>query len=156
MNGKMKAVIYLAVAIVATTVGLRVADASGPISVYALVSKVDLEPNAEKPDRIRIIGVFVAATDDRGTDYSAPQAGYLYFALPADNWDLALREWSDLKSVAGTRQVVGLGSIWSRKVRVRAAGDKAADPDAYPMGNGIVKVNADHPRAQALLDFKER
>ena len=71
-----------AAAVLALTVCLRVAKASGPIAVYALVDKVAFEPNADKPQRIRLSGVFITAEDNTGT-YSAPRRGYLYFTLPA-------------------------------------------------------------------------
>lgn len=151
----MKSVVCSATAVLAITVCLGVLNASGPISVYALVDKVTFEPSPDKPERIRISGVFITA-EERSDVYSAPQRGYLYFALPGQNAELALREWGDLKSVAGTRKVVGLGSSWSAKVRVRKPDEEAKSPDDYPMGNGLVKVNADQPRAKALLDYKER
>src|SRR2546429_4871384 len=134
---------------------LGVANASGPIAVYALVDKVAFEPSADKPERIRVSGVFFTA-GERSDVYSAPQRGYLYFALPKANDELALKEWADLKSIAGSRQVVGLGSSWFAKVRVRKSDEEAKSPDDYPMGNGLVKVNPDQPRAKALLDYKER
>ena len=134
---------------------LGVANASGPIAVYALVDKALFEPNADKPERVRISGVFITA-EERSDVYSAPQRGYLYFALPKQNRELALREWADLKSVAGTRQVVGLGSSWSTKVRVMKPDEEAHVADDYPLGNGLVKINPDQPRAKALLDYKDR
>ena len=134
---------------------LGIANASGPIAVYALVDKVTFEPNADKPERVRISGVFITA-EERSDVYSAPQRGYLYFALPKQNRELALREWADLKSVAGTRQVVGLGSSWAAKVRVRKPDEEAKSADDYPLGNGLVKVNPDQPRAKALLEYKDR
>jgi hypothetical protein len=137
------------------TAGLGVVHASGPIAVYALVDKVAFEPNADKPERIRISGVFMTA-GERSDVYSAPQRGYLYFALPGQNDELARREWADLKSVAGTRQVVGLGSSWAAKVRVRKPDEEAKAPDDHPLGNGLVKINPDQPRAKALLDYKDR
>jgi hypothetical protein len=147
-------------AVLALTFGLAVANASGPIGVYALIDKVSFEPSADKPERIRIEGVFIAAqaTTDNSAVYDAPQRGYLYFALPAGaNAQLARREWTDLKAVAGTGQVVGLGSIWaSTAIAVRKPGEEAKSPGEYPMGNGVVKVNSDQPRAKALLDFKGR
>src|SRR5215468_5077665 len=88
------------------------AQASGPIAVYALVDNVTFEPNADKPERVRMDGVFITAAE-RTDRYSEPQSGYLYFTLPAQNRDVVLREWSDLKEVAGKRQVVGFGSSWS-------------------------------------------
>lgn len=76
--------------------------------------------------------------------------------MPDGASELALREWADLKSVAGTRQVVGLGSSWHNKVRLRKPNEEAKPPDDYPMGNGLVKINPEQPRAKALLDYKDR
>jgi hypothetical protein len=137
---------------------LGIGYASGPIGVYALVEKVAFEPSADKPDHIRITGVFITAEEGSSDVYSAPQRGYLYLALPRGNEQLARREWEDLKSIAGSRQVVGLGSVWSgrARVRVRKSDEEAKSPDDYPLGNGLVKINADQPRAKALLDYKDR
>lgn len=145
--------------ILVTTAWLGVVHASGPIGVYALVDKVVLEPNADKPERIRISGVFITAkeTPDNSTVYGEPQRGYLYFRLPkGNNEDLARREWVDLKSIAGTRQVVGLGTSWGAKVHVTTPDREPTSPAEYPMGNGLVKINSDQPRAKELLDFKDR
>lgn len=142
------------------------AHASGPIAVYALVDKVSMEPNADHPERIRISGVFVLSSVPEGcgspsnpcsTSYSGAQKGTLYFSLPAQNADQALREWADVQSVAGTRQVVGFGSGWFRNdARVIKDGEKAA-PVVWPINNtGVVKVNGDRPEAKALLDFKDK
>ena len=157
----MKSIISSAVAVLTMTLCLGVANASGPIGVYALVDQIAFEPNADKPERIRISGVFSVAveTPDNSTVYSAPQRGYLYFtlpSLPSGNQDLARTEWVDLKSIAGTRQIVGFGASWGAKVRVRKADEDAKAPDEYPIANGVVKINADHPRAKALLDYKGR
>jgi hypothetical protein len=149
---------YGAFCLVTATLCTGIAPASGPIAAYALVERVVFEPSSDKPERIRISGVFIAAeeTPDNPTVYSAPQRGYLYFELPKGNEKLALREWADLKSVAGTRQVVGFGSSWGTKVHVKKPNEEAKLPGDYPMGNGVVKINSDHPRARALLDYKGR
>jgi hypothetical protein len=154
----MKSVVCLAAAVLAVALCPGVAHASGPIGVYALVDKVTFEPSAENPERIRISGVFIVAEDtpDNSTVYSAPQRGYLYLRLPKGNEELARREWADLKSVAGTRQVVGLGSSWGAKVHVWKTDTGAITPEDYPIGNGMVKINADQPRARALLAYKDR
>src|SRR5437016_10223064 len=136
----MKSIVCSATVVLAITVCLGIAIASGPIAIYALVDNVTFEPNSGKPERVRISGVFITA-EERSDVYSAPQRGFLYFTLPKGNEDLARREWADLKSVAGTRQVVGLGSSWASKVRVRKTNDEAS-PDNHPLGNGMVKVNA--------------
>ncbi len=154
----MKLIVYPAAAVLAITLGLGVAGASGPIGVYALVDKVVFEPGSDQPERIRISGVFIVAEErsDNSTVYSPPRRGYLYFELPKGNEELARREWTDVKSVAGTRQVVGFGSSWGAKVRVRKPSEEAKLPGDYPMGNGVVKINSDQPRAKALLDYKDR
>ncbi len=151
----MKSTVRPVTIVLAIAACLGVASASGPIAVYALVDKVSFEPNADKPERVRISGVFITA-EARSDVYSAPQRGSLYFALPKQNRDLALREWADLKSVAGTRQVVGLGSSWASKVRVIKPDEEAHSPDDYPLGNGLIKINPDQPRAKALLEYKDR
>jgi hypothetical protein len=144
--------------ILAMTAYLGVVNASGPMGVFALVDKVTFEPNADKPERIKISGVFIAAkeTPDNSTVYDDPQRGYLYFKLPQGNEDLARREWADLKSVAGTRQVVGFGTSWFNRVHVTAPNKEPTSPAEYPLGNGVVKINSDQPRAKALLDYKDR
>jgi len=150
----MRRTLFFAAAAVAALACRQPVYASGPISVYALISKVSFEPSAENPERVRIEGVFITAEDQAGK-YSAPQAGTLFFKLPPSNPDLARREWADLKSLASTRQVVGIGSSWSAIVRLHKP-DESQSPDDYPMGNGLIRVNADQPRAKQLLDFKGR
>ena len=77
----MQSIVRIATVLLATTICLGVANASGPIAVYALVDKVTFEPNADKPERVRVSGVFITA-EERSDVYSAPQRGYLYFTLP--------------------------------------------------------------------------
>ena len=133
-----------------------IAHASGPIGVYALIDKVTFEPSSDKAERIKISGVFITAQDtpNNATVYGMPERGFVYFELPARNSDLARREWLDLQSLAGTRQVVAFGSSWGSKAHVKKSAEEAKSPEEYPVGNGLVKVNADQPRAKALLDFK--
>jgi hypothetical protein len=154
----MKSIVWPAAAVLAVALHPGVMHASGPIAVYALVDQVTFEPNADKPERIRISGVFSVAveTPDNSTVYSPRQPGYLYFRLPAGKEELALREWADLKSVAGTRQVVGLGSSWGARVHVWKPGEDPKGPEDYPMGNGMVKFSSQSNtgKAKELLDYK--
>ena len=77
----MNRVVCIATAVLAVTVCLGRADASGPIAVFALVDKVSFEPNADKPERIRISGVFsIAAPGSSGVVFGAP-AGLPLFRL---------------------------------------------------------------------------
>jgi hypothetical protein len=153
---RISRLVALACFLLACTFFVEVVSASGPTAVYALIDKVTLEPNANHPQRIVIYGVFSTA-ENTGNAYSEPQRGYLCFTLPTQNSELALREWFDLKSVAGTRQVVAFGSGWMAKVRVRKSSAEATnDPDPYTLNFGVRKLNADEPHAKALLDYKAR
>jgi len=58
-------------------------------------------PAADKPGTYRVSGVFITAGERSQTCIRRRQRGYLYFTLPKVNDDLALREWADLKSIAG-------------------------------------------------------
>ena len=49
-----------------------------------------------------------------------------------------------------------IGSSWARSARVRKVDEEPKSPDRYMLGNGLVKVNADHPQAKALLEYKGR
>jgi hypothetical protein len=151
----MKSIVCFVTAILGLMASSGVIKASGPVSVYALVDKVTFEPNEDQPQRIRVSGVFITAAE-RSDVHSAPQRGYLYLSLPKQNEDLAVKEWMDLKSVAGSQQVVAFGSSWYGKVRVRKRDEEAGTSDRYPLGNGMTKVRADHPRAKELLEDKDR
>ena len=90
--------------------------ASGPVGVYAVLEKVVFEPNEANAERIQLWGAF--AFVDGGISVNAatdkPQRGYLYFTMPASaseaEMKIARTEWSDLKAVAGTGQVVAFGN----------------------------------------------
>jgi hypothetical protein len=130
----MKSIISSAAAVLMVALCLGVANASGPIGIYALVDKVAFEPNADKPERIRISGVFSVAeeTADNSTVYSAPQRGYLYFglpSLPSGDQELARREWADLKSVAGRVRLWDLEPVGAR----RPASDNRMKTRRLPM-----------------------
>jgi hypothetical protein len=163
----MKCILCLAAAIAAVSLGVKITHASGPVGVYALIDKIALEPNADHPDRIRISGVFILSSVPDGcgppsnpcaTSYSSAQRGYLYCSLPGQDNGQALREWADLKSVAGTHQVVGFGSGWFRNdLKVHKTGEQAESPQDWPINNnGVVKVNAEQPQAKALLNYQDR
>jgi len=129
--------------------------ASDPVGIYAFVDKVVLEPSEGSPERIQVWGGFALA-EGGGDQYSPAQRGYMYFKLKPGKETICQNEWNDLKSVAGTRQVVGFGASWGAKVHVRKSEGDANLAEEFPMGNGLVKVNADQPRAAALLEYKDR
>ena len=123
-------------------------------AVYARIDKVVLEPTADAPQRVQIWGVFAMAKPNDVNDYLPPARGYLYFALAA-NPQAAQKEWADLQSVAGTSQIVGFGSRWDLKARVRTSDEKPDKADPYALGIGVTKIRrTDYAPVKALLDAR--
>jgi hypothetical protein len=142
-------------ALAALCVTAVAAHASDRTGVYARIQKVVMEPDDRTPQRIQIWGVFSIADSRNADDYLPAQRGYLYFNLPADA-TLALREWADLKAVAGTSQIVAFGSRWESRPRLRGLTDVPQTPDLYPLNVGVVKVTgrADYAPVRALIAFE--
>jgi hypothetical protein len=131
--------------------------ASDPVGLYCMIDKVVLEPSDGAPARIQIWGAFSVAIP-RAADFSQPkppgsfgdarvgdvyaavEKGYLYYTCPPDKEAQCRNEWADLKSIAGTHKVVGIGSRWSQHVRVRPASQKLEAPDAYALNVGVVPI----------------
>jgi len=113
--------------------------ASDPIGVFAKIDKVVLEPNDSSPERIQLWGSFCLADDKDRDSYLPPQKGYLYYKLPAEKSEAAHKEWNDLKAKAGSGDVIGFGSRYAAKAKVRSANEKAENPDVYPVAFGLVK-----------------
>jgi hypothetical protein len=145
-------------ALAGLVIGLAAAalHASDPIAVYARIDRVVLAPSPEAPQTIQIFGVFSLATPGNPNDYRAPARGYLYFTLGSDE-ALARREWSDLKGVAGTPQIVSFGNRRLFEPRLRKEADPPQAPDTYTTGMGLTKVRADtdYPPVRALADFRD-
>jgi hypothetical protein len=134
---------------------MSVVHASDRTGVYARIDKVVMEPDDRAPQRIQIWGVFSMADVRNPFDYLPAHAGYLYFSLPG-NTTLALREWTDLRAVAGTSQIVAFGSRWQPQPTLRAQGEAPQAPDPYPLNVGVMKINGrtDYAPVQALMAFK--
>ena len=157
----MKRMVTFAVVCVFLVFGLQRSHASGPLGVYGIVDKVVFEPNEASPQRIQVWGVFKYATDSAISNPALSPAtrGYLYFTLPVPGpqADSAMKEWSDLKAVAGTGQVVGFGSGWfsSTETRVRPATERPAAPSPYHLNIGIVKLSASGTQAAIVRQLKD-
>jgi len=124
--------------------------ASELVGLYAIVDRVVIEPNEQSPERIQVWGTF-STTRDTG----AAKRGYLYFRapFPPEFRDAALKEWKDLKDVAGSGQAVAFGQQYfyinqtavadayvKALPRIRAASEKPDGPDGYPVNVGVSKV----------------
>src|SRR5437773_214914 len=80
------------------------ARASDPTGIYAFVDRVVFEPSEAAPERIQVWGGFALARTENRNDYHDAERGFLYFKLRVGEEDICLKEWADLKSVAGTGQ----------------------------------------------------
>jgi len=123
--------------------------ASELVGIYAIVDRVVLEPNEQSPDRIQVWGSFSTSRDP------AAKRGYLYLRapFPQELRDAALKEWKDLKAVAGSGQAVAFGqqyfyitqtsvadAYFKTLPRVRPASEKPESPDGYPVNIGVSKL----------------
>ena len=151
----MKRTAMWSMGVVALASVAALVHASGPIGVYARVEKVVLEPTAEAPTAIQIWGVFSLMDPRSSNEFLPPAKGYLYFTLPA-NADMARKEWADLKSIAGSGQIVAFGSGWTMKTHVRKADEKPAVPDVYSLNVGVTRVRPDTPfgPVRALIEYR--
>ena len=141
-------------ALVASVVPLRASD---PVGAYAIIEKVVLEPNATQPTSVQIFGVFSFAvrrtadgtqpwpagsfgTANTGDVYAAVQKGYLHYSCPKGKEATCRNEWADLKSMAGTPEVIGFGSRWAMTGHLHPVTEKSSTPDVYPLNVGLVKM----------------
>jgi hypothetical protein len=138
------------------TLGVVTLHASDPVAVYARIDRVVIAPGVEAPQTIQIFGVFSLAVPTNGNDYRSPARGYLYFKLAGDE-GLARREWSDLKDIAGTGQIVAFGNRYQLKPRLHAANEPPEGADPYTTGTGLTKVSGktDYAPIRALVDYRE-
>jgi hypothetical protein len=131
------------------------AAASDPVGIYAFVDKVVLEPSDGSPERVQVWGGFALA-EGRGDEYATAQRGYMYFTLKPGEEEICRKEWNDLKSVAGTGQIVAFGVRHKPKGTIRKADAKVEKPDVYPTGFGLTKIKQkDYAPVKALLELQK-
>jgi hypothetical protein len=145
----LRTVLYAAALVVFVT---PIAQASDPTGIYALVDRVVLEPNDASPERIQVWGGFALANRVNRDDYHDAERGYLYLKLRPGDEAVCKKEWADLKSVAGTRQIVAFGSRSEQpQPKLRKADAKPENPDTHPKSFGINKIPMrDYPPLKQL------
>jgi hypothetical protein len=134
---------------------LPLAHASDFTGVYARIDKVVLEPSSGEPERIQVWGVFAVAKPNDRNDYVPAARGYLYLKLDR-NPQATRNEWSDMKQVAGSGEVVAFGAR-GQESRLRKADEKPQNPDSYTVNFGLVKVRGrtDYAPVKSLLEFHD-
>jgi hypothetical protein len=130
------------------------AHASDPMALYARVDRVVLQPDGGQPETIQVWGVFALAVPDDRTAYLPPARGYLYFKLNGQT-AAARSEWADLKRIAGSGEIVALGSRYELKARLRAANETPDQPDPYIVSVGLMRGRdgSTNPPVRALREF---
>ena len=128
------------------------ASASVPLGVYAVIDKVVLEPADGAQQRIQIWGAFALWDETTGMGFRAAERGYLYYGCSKEQTGMCRSEWADLKSVAGTGEIVGFGSRALAAGRVRLNGERASAPDVYPIQFGVVRMGS--PRGAVFDQLK--
>jgi len=113
--------------------------ASDPVGIYAIVDKVVFEPNETNPERIQVWGAFAIA-EGSGSTYKKAERGYLYYKANSEKATACRNEWTDLKTIAGTGQIVAFGSRYGEKGALRKKEAKPENPDVYPVAMGLTKV----------------
>jgi hypothetical protein len=117
--------------------------AGGPPVVLAVLDRVVLEPDMANPPRVQLWGTF-ALGRGKGA-YQAPVWGCLYYQVKQGKEKDCLQEWSELRKLAGKREVVGFGFCHSPeqagKIRRGIAGNDV--PDVYPLGAVYVVTRAE-------------
>jgi hypothetical protein len=140
--------------LVAAVVGLLAltgaARASDPVGIYGLVEKVVLEPNADKPERAQVWGVFRVAVKNAGDEYTPPAYGYFYYGLAPGKADDSRREWADMKKVAGTGDVIAFANRYGEKGTLHKAAEKPDKPEPHPIAGGLEKLRATGGIAEGL------
>ena len=152
MNIPVRTTTVVACLLLAFTVST---PASAPVSdrmgVYCIIDKVVLEPQ-DVPTTAQVHGV-CAIADQESWYFEAPARGYLYYKAPAGRQSVALAEWNDLKSVAGTGQAVGFGRRYYSVGRIRPAAETPAKPDEYPIHFGVIKFTGQAaPEVREVVD----
>jgi hypothetical protein len=130
--------------------------ASDPVGVYAIVDKVMFEPNETNPERIQVWGAFAIA-EGSGSTYKKAERGYLYYKMNPDKSTTCRNEWTDLKTIAGTGQIVAFGSRYGEKGALRKKETKPENPDVYPVAMGLTKVKErnDYEPLQQLAKLRD-
>ena len=154
----------VAISIVSLTSATLVAKGTG-VGIYARIDDVAFEKGSSGR-LVRISGVFEVPVPMSSGMYEPPQRGYLYFRIPPANEEAVRNELDQLRTLAGTGQVVGFGYYWvpnpndpqgnphhSLEVTVHRVGETST-PDLYPLPFPKGVVRAGDPNFDAVTASK--
>jgi hypothetical protein len=111
-------------------------NASGTLGIFGIIERVELEPDAAQPERIRLYGAFAFYDGHSAAPLRAAAAarGQLYFVLSPLNADPGTdrREWADLAAVAGTGAAVAFAQYSYLGSFIDEAGQAAQVLEKWP------------------------
>jgi len=142
--------------------GARLTASGDGFGGLCLIEKVVIGQDEGQRPSAQVWGTCVMSTpggtDDRGNyvfaSYGEPRHGYLYYFAPKAFEQAAAKEWLDLKQLAGTGEVVGIGSSQLPN-RLRWADEKPQSPNEYPTQIGLVKVTTNPVYAKLVAALKK-
>ena len=102
----------VAVVLLLSMITVAVFAKNGTIGIYAVIDQVTFEPEGPSPNFIRISGVLVVPVPMSSGQYRSLQRGYLYFRIRPAMEHETRKDWNELKSLAGTGQVVAFAQYW--------------------------------------------
>jgi hypothetical protein len=147
------AMTLVAAALLLSLISTSLVAKNATIGIYAVIDEVTFQPDGASPNSIRISGIFVIPEPMSSGMYKSPERGYLYFRIRPGMEEATRKDWNQLKSIAGTGQVVGFAQYWmpnpadpngnphrSLEIVVHRTSDDGP-PDIYPLPNpkGLLK-----------------
>ena len=133
--------IRMAGTVAAAAALVAMAPPSDPVGVYGIVDRAVVSPDSTT---IQIWGTFAVSDQKPGDHYLPAVKGYLYYRLSSRSAQASRAEWRDLRSLAGTKSVLGFSSKWQSSTpgRVRCTTEAASNPDEYQLlsGMGVVRL----------------
>jgi hypothetical protein len=142
-----------------------------PFGAYCIVQKVVTGQDEAQRSTVQIWGTCAVRTegaiDSHGNSVDSstpgawlvsplapPRRGYLYYFATKAREDVAQKEWADLKALAGTGEVVAIGSQRSPS-RLRWADEKPQSPDEYSTQTGLAKITSNSAYSKIVADLKK-
>ena len=118
--------------------------ASAPAGVWVKVQKVVFAPNATSPTQVQVHGALMLFDGSSEPSrpyprYTPPAFGYVYYECPAGEAETCRQEWSDLEANIAKADNICVGFGWDSLPTgtLRQPGSAPANPDAYPIQNGV-------------------
>jgi hypothetical protein len=129
------------------------AEASDPVSIYAVPTKVEILPDEATGTRVVIAGSFFFLNAPGGFTYGEPRCGYMSFQCPPGQELMCRMQWRDIRTI-GQSYCAGFGTQ-GMVSSARVYPDRASlgSPDPWDLGMGVSQgqyVDGKCPKARVL------